>query len=152
MNENFDCTQFVTFTYSESPTAQDIIASFEKQGFTLIEKNFIRKSKIIFFSDYIENKFYELKNDNFMGEFEDWVEKDNPPNTIIEFIQTLKEWMYKINVSHFKVFLTSYAELNGNTSCRAIKTPYDSLLNELFKMSNYYYGKHYDNMIIDILL
>jgi len=66
MNENFDCTQFVTFTYSESPTAQDIIASFEKQGFTLIEKNFIRKAKIIFFSDYIENKFYELKNDNFM--------------------------------------------------------------------------------------
>lgn len=61
MNENFDCTQFVSFNYSENPINQNTILSFKKQGFTLIEKQFMRKAKIEFFIDYIENQFYELK-------------------------------------------------------------------------------------------
>lgn len=108
MNENFDCTQFVSFNYSENPINQNTILSFKKQGFTLIEKQFMRKAKIEFFIDYIENQFYELKNDNFIGEFEDWVVKDNPPHAITKFIQMIKEWMDQINISHFKIFLTSY--------------------------------------------
>ena len=68
----------------------------------------MRKAKIEFFIDYIENQFYELKNDNFIGEFEDWVVKDNPPHAITKFIQMIKEWMDQINISHFKIFLTSY--------------------------------------------
>ena len=152
MNENFDCTQFVSFNYSENPINQNIILSFKKQGFTLIEKPFMRKAKIEFFIDYIENQFYELKNDNFIGEFEDWVDKDNPPHTITNFIKMIEEWMCQINISYFKIFLTSYAEINGDTTCCVIKSTLNSLINELFKMSRYYYGKHHDNMIFEISL
>ena len=152
MNENFDCTQFISFTLSKNPIDKNIILLLKKEGFTLIEKNNIRKAKIDFFGNYIENQFYELKNDNFIGEFEDWIEESTPPKTIIKFIKIIEDWMYQLNVSHFKFILTSYAEVNGNTSCYVIKTTFASLLNELFKMSRYYYGEHYDTLIINISL
>lgn len=152
MNENFDCTQFISFTLSKNPINKNIILLLKKEGFTLIEKNNIRKAKIDFFGNYIENQFYELKNDNFIGEFEDWIEESTPPKTIIKFIKIIEDWMYQLNVSHFKFILTSYAEVNGNTSCYVIKTTFASLLNELFKMSRYYYGEHYDTLIINISL
>lgn len=152
MNENFDCTQFISFTLSENPINNNIIILLKKEGFTLIEKNYIRKAKIDYFNNYIENQFFELKNDNFIGEFEDWTEKDTPPKIITEFLDIIKEWMYQLNVSNFKFILTSYAEVNGNTSCYVINTTFSSLLSEMFKMSRYYYGEHYDTLIINISL
>ena len=64
----------------------------------------------------------------------------------------IKEWMDQINISHFKIFLTSYAEINENTTCCVIKTTLNSLIDEWFKMSRCYYGKRHDNMIFEISL
>ena len=58
MNENFDCTQFISFTLSENPINNNIIILLKKEGFTLIEKNYKRKAKIDYFNNYIENQFF----------------------------------------------------------------------------------------------
>ena len=58
--------------------------------------------------------------------------------------------MDQINISYFKIFLTSYAEINENTTCCVIKTTLNSLIDEWFKISRCYYGKRHDNMIFEI--
>lgn len=151
MKENFDCTQFITFNYFGSEDINNIISEcFEESIFKILDYDRIRKVKREYFSEYINEYFFELLNEEFIGEFEDWKDKDYPPILIQKFIDIISVIVSLKGIRDFRILITNFAEL-GNTENEVVNVKYSDLREGLFLMSKYNYSVWIDNIIINII-
>lgn len=144
---NFDCTQIISLKCAEGKHI-NIHDFFDKEFFSVLDKSNIRPVKLTFFSRHLLDEVYELKNDNFMGEFEDWVNKEDVPILIADFINKIENIFKNENVIELNIFLSYYADVNGRSTYKVINSTSDTCRNDLFIMSKTYYGPRYDTIIL----
>lgn len=91
---SFDCTQFLIFTEIDELQKSVIENALKKFGFHLNNLNEMSKAKKNFINSHIKDNLValELKDENFIGEFDEWeFEKFNdPPEKIHTFIDLIK--------------------------------------------------------------
>jgi hypothetical protein len=151
MIENFDCTQFITFDLiSSEATVERLLEPFKYLGFELVFDFNIRQVKRDYFKQYINQCFVELKDDNFMGEFEDWVEQDSPPRAVRKFIEEIEVLLEIHMVKNVRIMLTFFAE-EGTTTIENISVSRDDIKNGLFSMSKHNFEVWTDNLVLGIL-
>lgn len=148
MKENFDCTQFITFNLEKDKNILDsVVDEFSKIGFHVILD--IRDIKKVYFKEYLGEYFIELKDDNFMGEFEDWELENEPPKRIKDFMSVVKKIIKRKNIKNFTVMLTYFAEIGDSTN-KVINVDSSNIQQGLFSMSRYNYDYCVDNLILKI--
>ena len=151
MNENFDCTQFLSFTLTSNDLIIDeVLEQFNKIGFDVVYINQIRQVKKEYFRDYISDEFVELKCDNFIGEFEDWEDIMYPPDKILTFANTVCYLINNGKIKDTKIILTSFAQ-RGYSSNEVIKVKVEDIIKGLFSMSKHSYDVWADNLIIELI-
>jgi len=149
MTGNFDCTQLISIRCTEENEIEHLIKElFEHQGFEIIQKNSISFKKIECFSHYLFDVVFELKNDNFMGEFEDWTKENKPPLPILKFIESIKALTRCESILKFRVFLIYFADLDGGSTFDIKQVSMENLTEVLFSLSYYYFGCRYDGLIL----
>lgn len=152
MKENFDDTQFITLDI-DSESKQEVIEQireiFEKNNFSLFFEEQIKSVKLNYFRDYRQEYFIELKDELFIGEFEDWEKIGNVPDRIKKFEDQIKQLTDIREVSNIKIIITAFAEMNS-TSNTEIVVCRDDILKGLFSMSDKNYDVWTDNLIIAI--
>ena len=148
MKENFDCTQFITFNLEEDKNILDsVVDEFSKIGFDIILD--IRDIKKAYFKEYLGEYFIELKDDNFMGEFEEWELENEPPSRIKDFMSVVKKIVQIKNIKSFTVMLTYFAEVGDSTN-EVINVDSSNIQQGLFSMSRHNYDYCVDNLILKI--
>ena len=148
MRENFDCTQLISFNLEEDREYLNyIVNEFRKIGFEIILD--IRNVKKVYFNKYIGDYLIELKDDNFMGEFEDWEFKNQPTQKIKDFISVINKVIQIKKIRDFTVMLTSFAE-QGDSNNEVVEIDSFSLQDALFIMSRYNFDFYVDNLILKI--
>ncbi|MFT2796423.1 hypothetical protein [Serratia sp. N21D137] len=150
--ENFDCTQMISFEYyKESKQGLLGLSNFEKIGFEVLLDKDIRQVKKTYFQSGKSEYFIEFVNKEFSGEFEDWVDFDNPPKVIIDFACEIKNFAIINDLSNVKIFLTFFAE-KGITKDHVVSCEPNDLLHAFFMMSKNNFDIWVDNLIIDLTM
>lgn len=147
--ENFDFTQFITIN-SDLPydKIKNLIAYlFEKAGFSIISYDSMESVKRDYFSGYWNKYSFELKKDDFLGDFMDWKDINFAPEPIIQF-KNIVDKLQTYDISGLRLIICSSAE-RLKTSNEVVNVNSCKLLEELFKMSIYSF-KCPDNLIISI--
>lgn len=149
MAENFDCTQFLTFDCEDiNEIHSKIYELFKGTIFSILSSDEIRTVKKKYLEKYTEKYIFELKHDEFIGEFEDWHYEDKPPILIQEFISTISI-LLDYNLKKFKIILIKFAE-EDYTSDKFIKINISQMKQGLFNMSLHNYDVSEDNLILEI--
>ncbi|OPX42548.1 hypothetical protein CLHUN_35150 [Ruminiclostridium hungatei] len=151
MIENFDCTQFITF---DSTTAvidiERLLERFKLIGFELVLDCNIRQVKKEYFKKYVKQHFIELKDDEFMGEFEDWEELDNPPRKIGDFIREINSLIDSNVIQRVTIMLTLFAE-EGTTAVENIEVSKNNIKKGLYSMSKHNFEVWTNNLVLEIV-
>lgn len=155
INENFDCTQFITFNCcqkDEENVVKTLYKIFENAGFICLPDYKIRKVKTEYFFNYAYDYFFELDNDTFLAEFDDWKEEKEPSEIVNKFIKDIKEFKACCNIKQMRIILTEFAEKNITSETYA-KIKEEQLLEFLFKMSKYYFDEDasQSNLILELI-
>lgn len=151
MLENFDDTQFITFDIKENEEVvlEKIKNIFNSNGFTVIFEEELRNVKIDYFKPYRQDYFIELKDELFIGEFEDWESVEDVPDRIKLFEEQIKQLNSINEVYNIKIIITILAEM-GHTSNTELMVEISDVLNGLFGMSDRNYDIWTDNLIISL--
>ena len=151
MKGNFDCTQFISIISCKTNPKEMLETAFEKQEFVLVEKEKLSPIKHEFLKAISLENVFELRNDNFMGEFEDWIELDKPPYKIGKFIESLKTIVEHNAVKELIVILVKFVDLEDNSALNIRTITAKEISELLFTLSNYYYGYRHDYIIMKII-
>ncbi|PLR77519.1 hypothetical protein CU633_09980 [Bacillus sp. V3-13] len=103
----FDCTQFLTFNMKGKVDIENILQIFNKLDFSF-QIGDIEYKKRQYLKKWIKSTLVELKNDEFIGEFEEWKEKDNIPVPIIEFANCIQGIAEDERVDNLTLILVHY--------------------------------------------
>lgn len=121
---SFDCTQFLIFTAIDESKKNEIENALRKFGFNLKKLNEMSKKKKDFINLHIEDNVFplELKDENFIGEFDEWeFEKFNdPPKKIHLFIDLLKDIHEKTTYLSLIFVVYFYEELENQIFSKEI--------------------------------
>jgi hypothetical protein len=151
MKENFDCTQFISFDYDGANNVETIIRNvFRDSVFEVINCNEIILIKKEYFKYHLAKYFFELKYDDFMGEFEDWKYLDKPTLMIQQFIDRIGELYALFQIKRLVVILTNFAE-KGETKDLHINITKWNINKGMFSMSSHNYEVWADNLILEII-
>ena len=150
MNDNFDCTQFITFSYEGTGNIDRIIRNtFRGSVFNVIRSDEMRPVKKRYFKHYLEEFFFELAYDEFMGEFEDW-DNENKPTPLLElFTEKLKGLFLLHPIKKAKIILVNFAE-EGKTNDEFVYIERSEIYSGLFKMSRHNFGSWSDTLILEL--
>lgn len=153
--ENFDDTQFVSFDISDNSKVSliEIMHRFSKIGFEVLDCESIRdvkKKYFQYFQEYKRKKFLELKDELFIGEFEEWELINKPTERIILFEDQIKWLSNSSDVLNLHIILTAFAEPE-NSSIKKITIESDKIREGLFSMSFHNYEIWADNLVIEII-
>ncbi|WP_411704764.1 hypothetical protein [Edaphovirga cremea] len=151
LNENFDCTQLISFKWEEKekPSLNDVNL-FESIGFDVLMDDSIRQVKKEYFKTYDCEYFIELFNQEFSGEFEDWLVYDAPPLLILQFVDAMNLFISANDFKDFKIFISFFSE-SGVSTNHSLLVNSSELLTALFLMSKNNFDVWADNLIINIL-
>lgn len=107
----FDSTQFVTFdlTNGEALEVRDVINEFKDQGFSVLDNSEIKQKKLTYLSKYLSSEVVELEQSEFLGEFEDWKDKEEIPIKVLSLSNSVKKLANSGCVNNLKVILIEYA-------------------------------------------
>ena len=151
MNENFDCTQFITFNYEGTERIESIVRNiFKDSVFTINYGDAIRTVKKEYLKHYLEGCLFELEHKEFMGEFEDWEVLSQPTPLVNELICKLYYLFCLYPIKNAKVILVLFAEF-GNTKDAKIYVNLSDIRDGLFKMSMHCFDVWADTLIIELL-
>ena len=148
MDENFDCTQFITFNDNGDDVLKKMHYVFENSDFTILPKSKIQAVKLNYFSQDLCEYVFELVNDEFLGDFDDWKEIDCIPNSIQDFILEITK-VVEFGAEDLKVILTNFAE-RGKTSDFHTCVKVSELKKALHYMSHSNYEVWTDNLIVKV--
>lgn len=147
--ENFDCTQMVSFEYyHENKPFLLGLSNFGKIGFDILLNEDIKQVKKTYFQNNENEYFIEFINKEFSGEFEDWVDFDNPPKLIVDLAYEIKKFAISNDIPNIMIFLTFFAE-KGITKDHVVSCKSNDLLHAFFMMSKSNFDIWVDNLIID---
>ena len=150
IHENFDCTQLVTMDYEGTVCLDELVQSLYKcSSFKVKILDEIRTVKKSYFKQHMSDYLYELENDDFMGEFEDWKHEDSPTPLLREFIEKLNELFLIPSIKNIRVFLVNYAS-EGVTKDKLISTDNTNLVSGMYKMSKYCFEIWTDVLILEL--
>lgn len=147
---NFDFTQFISFD-SDLPHNEihkKIEYLFEKAGFSIIAFEELEIVKKEYYFKHWKTFSFELKKDDFLGDFMDWYYKKEVPESVNEFVEIINE-LLKFNISGLVVIICSFAE-KKKTKNEIVNIKHNMLLEELFKMSIHSF-KCPDNLVVNIM-
>ena len=150
-NNNFDCTQLVSFRWDkdEVPSLNNI-NDFESIGFDVLMNESIRQVKKEYFKTYDGEYFIEFANKEFSGEFEDWLVYDTPPVMVIKFADAISLLLKDNNLKEFKIFISLFSETGVSTN-HSVPVSSNDILSALFLMSKNNFDVWVDNLIINVL-
>lgn len=147
--ENFDFTQFISFdsdiVYSEAKDIVDEI--FIEDDFSIIEFDNMDEVKKDYYSDYWKKYSFELQKDDFLGDFMEWKNINDVPESIVKVVKKIEKLSYICN--NELVLIICYFAESMKTRNEVVQISVNDLLNELFKMSIHSF-KCPDNLIITI--
>lgn len=153
---DFENSQFlsISVTSSVSLLQQALEEIFRDTNFNLQKKEEINHVKLMYFSDFLLDYFYELRDEDFMGEFDDWQDVKNPPAAIRQFVTCVSNILKIEGVNYVYVILTNYAcediTTNGILECKIEKA-----YKKLFSASIYWIQEkglcYEDNLIIKVM-
>lgn len=123
---------------------------FREVGFEIVLPENIRNVKKEYFKDYFEEHVIELKNSEFLGEFEDWEDIENTPKAIQNFAECLNQIRKYSQIVDLKVIISHFAEI-GASSKEVINVDADNVLNGLYLMSSKNYDVWTDNLILKLI-
>lgn len=149
-NENFDCTQLVSFRWNkdEVPSLNNV-NDFESIGFDVLMNESIRQVKKEYFKTYEGEYFIEFANQEFSGEFEDWLVYDTPPLMVIKFADAISLFLSNNNLKDFKIFISFFSEIGVSTN-HSVSVSSNDILSALFLMSKNNFDVWVDNLIINV--
>lgn len=151
MVENFDCTQFITFDYiAPDFNVERFLERFKLLGFQLVIGSDIKQVKRGYFRQHTKQYFVELKDDNFMGEFEDWIEMEKPPERIENFAREVDLLLKSEKLINVRIILTFFAE-EGTTIIDKISISKESLREGLYSMSKHNFEVWANNLVLEII-
>ncbi|WP_170219841.1 hypothetical protein, partial [Lysinibacillus mangiferihumi] len=87
---------------------------------------------------YMSSYLIELKNDNFIGDLQDWSNFESPP-IIVEFFSDISEKIAKnINITNYSIILCKFAQENV-TEDKVLEIKSNEILPALYNMSKFSY-------------
>lgn len=90
MDENFDCTQFFSFDTNLSLKEILLLSDLKNYEFLILKSDDISEVKKRYLEKYMSSYLIELKNDNFIGDLQDWSNFESPP-IIADFFSDISE-------------------------------------------------------------
>lgn len=107
----FDCTQFLSFEANECGDALSFLQpSFDKSNdFKLLQEREISERKLSHLNEFLNRFTVELVNQEFIGEFDEWFEFNEIPQSIKQFGQNIKEIIEKKSIEQLTIILVRYA-------------------------------------------
>lgn len=151
LQENFDCTQFITFdTKLNNIEVIEFLHLFNNIGLNIISQDEISIIKKEYLKKYFKSNVYELKNDTFLGNLDEWLNiSDNPPKSVSNFIEVIRTVYKSKNIFNLTIILTSFAQY-GKTSDQVFDISIDEIEYYLFLMSFNSHSPTIDNLILHI--
>jgi len=152
-NENFDCTQIISFAFSDEDDVDRTfygLDDFIKLGFTIVFDKNIRRVKKDYFHKKDNEIFIEFENKKFIGEFDDWLIQREAPKLIDDYCSAVINFIEKNNLTDVRIFISSFSE-NGKSSDIEVSSTISDLKEKLFLMSKNNFDEWGDNIIINIM-
>lgn len=150
MDGNFDCTQF--FSFDTNLSMQEIVlllSDLKNHEFLILKSDDIREVKKRYLEKYMSSYLIELKNNNFIGELQDWSNFESPPSIVKLFSDVSEKIAKNINITNYSIFLCKFAQENV-TEDKILETKSNEILSALYNMSNFSYDLWMDNLILKI--
>ncbi|MFG1173012.1 hypothetical protein AAFN90_05355 [Erwiniaceae bacterium CAU 1747] len=110
----------------------------------------IRQVKKEYFKTYEGEYFIEFTNQEFSGEFEEWLVYDTPPLMVIKFADAISLFLSNNNLKGFKIFISFFSE-NGVSTNHSVSVSSNDILPALFLMSKSNFDVWMDDLIINVL-
>lgn len=154
MSQNviFDCTQFITFNYEGKNSFERYKSDFESIGLEVRERNGVNYGGKSYFKEDINDIVIELFDQEFLGEFEDWKEINNPPEKIVKLIRILENIIDDRLFNEFKVILVSACdEVEEDNEVYRVNSSKENLKENLFLMSFYNFEDYYEIVMINLI-
>lgn len=148
----FDCTQFINIKIKDnSENLIDTLKKYEELDFEMLMETEIQSKKMIYFKDYLEGYTIELKHDQFLGFFDDWIEKDKVPNQILRFANISSEIINNPFVEEIKIIFVEYASENKELDHLVqVECDINNLVEKLFYQSSACFDEWGNIMIITV--
>lgn len=105
----FDCTQFVAFHTKDHSKIESLKRQFENLGFIVYMDTEIQARKRAYFENHFKGTVFELVDQEFLGEFEDWKEVSKPSVRLREFISIIEGLAKNAWIKELKVIIVDYA-------------------------------------------
>ncbi|WP_139489506.1 hypothetical protein [Brevibacillus dissolubilis] len=108
----FDCTQFLSFDVDGDFGISSLNGYFEGNGYDVLFEKSIEPVKLTHLRRMLQSITIELRNQEFMGEFDEWFEMENIPSKIVEFGDVIQELYKNEYIKNLTVILVRYAYNN----------------------------------------
>ncbi|MGF7050060.1 hypothetical protein J2T13_004583 [Paenibacillus sp. DS2015] len=111
----FDCTQFLSFDLDENADVSYLLTVFEeKNNFRVLPEGEILSKKLSHLNRFLHSTTFEIQNQEFIGEFDEWLELEEIPSAIVEFGRNLQEFCRNKHVKNLTIILVRYAYSEKN--------------------------------------
>ncbi|OAB38433.1 hypothetical protein [Paenibacillus glacialis] len=106
----FDCTQFFSFDMDENSDVPYLLTVFgETNSFEVLPGHEIQAEKISHLNRFIDSTTFELQNQEFLGEFDEWFELEKVPSEIVKFGHNVQELCRNKHFKNLTIILVRYA-------------------------------------------
>lgn len=117
----FDCSQFITFNLIASSFDEKLLNDFFNQGFEILINDKIEQRKRTYLQEYLNSFTIEFIKKEFLGEFEEWKEKENTPEEVLKFSENIERLINSRYIKNLKIIIVEYADENRNNDFISLK-------------------------------
>ncbi|MED1946760.1 MULTISPECIES: hypothetical protein [Brevibacillus] len=111
----FDCTQFISFDSDNEADVAVSLKEFEVANqFKVLPKDEILPNKIAHLRHFLHSSVFEMVNQEFIGEFDEWLEREEVPVDILSFSRNIQLFVQNKHVQNATVILVRYAHDEKN--------------------------------------
>ncbi|MBW7476082.1 hypothetical protein K0T92_15150 [Paenibacillus oenotherae] len=106
----YDCSQFISFDTDENTDMSYILTVFEeKNNYRVLPEDKIQSKKVSHLNGLLHSITFEILNQEFIGEFDEWFELEEIPSAIVEFGCNVQEFCRNKHVKNLTIILVRYA-------------------------------------------
>lgn len=147
----FDCTQFISFDFKPEIDINTMIKNFERIHFSTLVDSEIKKTKINLLKKYLHANTIELINDEFIADFQEWIDEEEIPHSIMKFSNLVKRVIENENIESLNIVLVRYFyETIEKNIFTVVDVSESEIINGLFNMSCY--GEAGNILILKVLV
>lgn len=127
-----------------------LLSDLKNYEFLILKSDDISEVKKRYLEKYMSSYLIELKNDNFIGDLQDWSNFESPP-IIADFFLIFQKKVKNINITNYSIILCKFAQENV-TEDKVLEIKSNEILPALYNMSKFSYDLWMDNLILKIQL